>query len=146
MKKIVTLLIALLVLSVSSVFGMRTPIVDEGEIREVVELYYPHLKDYYDRGLLQVGSLSEETLADGSMEYNIRYRFVRAWVEDIDEMERIVEKEYPVIYLMRESGLVKDVKVYRYVEKESGEILTGITFERTRPTKKFRSLPRFHRP
>lgn len=128
MKKIFLLLTVALFAAIQ-VNAMPSQVVDETKISEIVSDYYPHLKDYYDAGLLYIDHLNEETLADGRTEYNIRYKFVKNYYGS-DELDGVLRKEYPVIWIMNDAGIVKNVAVYRYVDKETGEIKTNVTFDR----------------
>ena len=140
MKKIALLLIALLTFAVSS-FAMRETVTDSEKISYVISEYYPSLARYYEEGLIQVASLTEETLLDGDTEYNIRYRFVNAYCEG-KELDDVLVKKYPNEYILYKAGMIKDVSVIKYVDRETGEIETHLAynwvFQPRRPSRHFR--------
>ena len=138
MKKIALLLTVVFSLFASNAFAMREPVTDNEKISYVISEYYPALVRYYEAGLIEVASLTEETLLDGDTEYNIRYKFVKNYY-GAEELDEVLRKEYPVIWMMNDAGIVKNVAVYRYVDKETGEIKTNVTFDRN-----YRQ-PRHHR-
>lgn len=137
MKKIALLFAILFGMFVSPLYAMKEPVVDEGRIESVIEEAYPHLVDYYEAGLVEVVSMTEETLIDGSKEYNIRYRFVRNYCEDEKEIEGILREKYPRVFGMLRMGLLSDVHVWKYVDQESGEIETGMMYNFREPRRHF---------
>lgn len=134
MKKI-ALFIVMMFASLSLGFAMKEPVVDEAEVEKVIVEAYPHLVDYYEAGVVEVESMTEETLIDGSREYNIRYKFVNSYY-DASELDGVLKKEYPWLYRMNEMGIVKVVCAFRYVDKESGEIKTHVAYKRNMPERR----------
>lgn len=118
-------------------FASDGTIRDEKEISEIISNYYQGLKDYYDSGLIRVESLNETTLFDGSKEYKIKYKYVKNFY-DQSEIDGVLMKEFPRLYSLKKMGLVKDVCVYRYVDKETGEIRTDTAYNRNLPSRGFK--------
>ena len=138
MKKLVSIIAIAMAFAVSA-FAAKEPIVENEKISEVITNYYPNIANYYDEGLIKVDALTEDTLADGSTEYNIRYHFTRYQYTG-EELNKILKEKYNDIYRLKIFGLVKDVTVIKYVDKETGEITEHIYYNRTR-----RPMHRFHR-
>ncbi len=137
MKKI-TLLAAVIVIASSfatSAFAGQNVISDKEKVSEIISNYYPELEDYYNAGVMSVESIQEETLIDGSKEYDITYKFVRSLC-DREEADDILKEQYPEVYRMNKAGLLKDLSVCRYVVKDTGEILTNVSYNTRFPQPK----------
>jgi uncharacterized membrane protein len=132
---------ALCMLFTVAAFAMKEPVTDEEKISEVITNYYPNLKDYYEAGVISLAYLTEETLLDGSTEYNIRYKFVKSFYGE-DEIDGVLKEKYPQVYNLKRMGLVKNVYVYKFVDGETGEIRTNVGYERVTPRRGF--FGRFH--
>ena len=141
MKHIALLLTALFAFTFNT-FAMRETVTDSEKISYVISEFYPNLAQYYDEGLIQVASLTEETLADGETEYNIRYKFVNAYCEG-KELDDVLVKSYPNEYILYKAGMIKDVSVFKYVDRETGEIETHLSYNWVFPTRG-RMMPRRH--
>ena len=140
MKKMI-LAMAMAFAAIFSANAMRTPINDEEKVIEVIQDYYPHLLNYFAEGVMEIGSLTEEILADGETEYNIRYKFVNYRLND-GELNSLLKTKYPEIFYGRQFGFLKDVTAIRYVDKETGEIKTKVVYNKNdRP----RRRPMFRR-
>ena len=140
MKKMI-LAMAMAFAAIFSANAMRTPINDEEKVIEVIQDYYPHLINYFAEGVMEIGSLTEEILADGETEYNIRYRFVNYRLND-GELNSLLKTKYPEIFYGRQFGFLKDITAIRYVDKETGEIKTKVVYNKNdRP----RRRPMFRR-
>ena len=140
MKKMI-LAMAMAFAAIFSANAMRTPINDEEKVIEVIQDYYPHLINYFAEGVMEIGSLTEEILADGETEYNIRYKFVNYRLND-GELNSLLKTKYPEIFYGRQFGFLKDVTAIRYVDKETGEIKTKVVYNKNdRP----RRRPMFRR-
>jgi hypothetical protein len=133
MKKI-SLLAALAIASffAASAYAGQETITDSEKISSVINDCYPGLKDYYDAGVMSIESFTEETLADGSTEYDITYKFVKNYY-DQDEIDNVLKEQYPDIYMMSKAGLLKDISIYRFVDKATGKILTNVAYNSTAP-------------
>lgn len=121
-------------------FAMKEQVTDEEKISEVITNYYPNLKDYYEAGVISLAFLNEETLLDGSTEYNIRYKFVNSFYGE-DELDGLLKEKYPQVYNLKRMGLVKDVFAYRFVDRETGEIKTNVGYTRNVPERRWTRRP-----
>ena len=144
MKKI-SLLAAIAIASVfsTSAFAARETITDSEKISEIINDCYPDLKDYYDTGVMSIESLQQETLADGSTQYDIKYKFVKNYY-DQSEIDDVLKEQYPDIYAMSKTGFLKDISIYRFVDKATGNILTNVAYNRNVP--QHDPAPRFGNP
>lgn len=113
-------------------FAAKEPVTDKQEMAQIINDYYPHLSNYYEEGVITVASISEETLLDGSTEYNVKYKFVNNFY-DSAEADKILKEQYPKVYAMEKMRLIKNVKVYKCVNRNTGEILTNVIYDRNTP-------------
>lgn len=120
----------------TSAFATREPVTDEERISEIITDYYPGLKDYYEAGVISIAAVTEETLADGSTEINVRYKFVRSFYDE-NEVDEILKEQYPDVYRLKRFGFVKDVTVYKVVDRETGEILTKLGYTKNTPERRW---------
>ena len=127
---------ALCMLFAVAAFAMKEQVTDEEKISEVITNYYPNLKDYYEAGVISLAHLTEETLLDGSTEYNIRYKFVKSFYGE-DEIDGVLKEKYPQVYNLKRMGLVKNVYAYKFVDGKTGEIRTNVGYERVIPRRGF---------
>jgi hypothetical protein len=141
MKKIMIIAALFCTMFTTNAFAMKEPVTDEEKISEVIANYYPNLKDYYEAGVISLAYLTEETLFDGSTEYNIRYKFVNSFYKE-GEVDGVLKEKYPQVYAMKRMGLVKDVFAYRFVDRETGEIHTNVGYTRNVPERRW--FGRFH--
>lgn len=128
MKKMILAIVMAFVMMFSA-NATREPVTDEFKMIDVIENYYPHLKTYFAEGVIKVASLTEETLADGRTEYNIRYKYVNNLLNE-DELDSLLRSEYPNIYRMMKFGVVKDVSAIKFVDQQTGEIQTKVSYNR----------------
>ena len=141
MKKISLLAaIAIATLFANNAFAARETITDSEKISEIINECYTDLKDYYDTGVMSIESLLEETLSDGSTQYDIKYKFVKNYY-DQSEIDDVLKEQYPDIYMMSKTGLLKDISIYRFVDKATGNILTNVAYNRNVPQRD--PAPRF---
>ena len=115
---------------------------DVEEIEFVIDNYYPHLTKYKEAGVLDVVYLNEESLYDGSTEYNIRYKFVNHYCTG-EEMDNILKERRPDVYVLNNAGLLKDVCVIKYVDKNTGNIDVKVSYNWNLSQR--RQHHRFHR-
>lgn len=128
MKKMI-LAVAMVFAMMFSANAMKEPVTDEFKVVEVIQNYYPHLTEYFAEGVMEIASLTEETLADGETEYNIRYKLVPYHLNE-GELNSLLKTEYTNLYYMKRFGLIKDVSAVKYVDKENGEIKTKVSYNR----------------
>lgn len=125
MKKFATIIV--LMFASIMAFAMREPVNEPERVSTVINDYYPALRDYYEAGVIDIASLTEEVLADGTTEYNIKYRFVRNVYEGAEKV-KVLKECYPDIYALARAGLVKDVLVYKFVDQNTGQIFNQIAY------------------
>ena len=141
MKKI-SLLAAIAIATVfaTSAYATQETITDAEKISGIINDCYPELKDYYDAGVMSIESLTEETLGDGSTKYDIKYKFVKNYYAQ-SEIDDVLKEQYPDIYMMSKAGLLKDISIYRFVDKATGNLLTNVAYNSTIPQRE--AAPRF---
>ena len=142
MKKIILLAATFCAFFGTSAFAAQETITNDENISKVINECYPGLKDYYEAGVMSVESLQQQTLADGSTEYDIKYKFVKNYY-DQGEIEEVLREQYPDIYGMSKAGIIKDISIYRFVDKGTGKILTNVAYNSTHPQQD--RAPRFGR-
>ena len=146
MKRFIILAAMFCTLFGTTAFAAKETVTDGKKIERVINNYYPGLKDYYAEGVMRVESLQEETLADGSTEYNIKYKLIKNYYSQ-DEIDEVLKVKFPDVYAMKKKGVIKDVSVYRFVEKETGKVLTNVAYNKNipqRPEFNRRWMPRRH--
>lgn len=100
------------------------------EISYVLANYYPQLHTYYMEGVLRVNSLKEVVLPDGTVDYKVKYDFVRYYYTDFNEKIAAVKANYPELYEMYVSGVIDLGSVYKYVDRDSGRIRLHVSYSR----------------
>lgn len=134
MKKFVLVITIMLSLISVSAYASKESVVESKEVSEIINECYPNLKDYYEAGVLSIESLTRQTLGDGSTEYDIRYKFVNNYYEG-EELTKVLKEQYPDLYMMSKAGLVKDVSIYRFVDRATGKILNYVAYNRSVPVR-----------
>lgn len=123
-----------LVLAVSSCgtarYVSQRTVNEMDEISYVLANYYPQLHTYYMEGVLRVNSLKEVVLPDGTVDYKVKYDFVRYYYTDFNEKIAAVKANYPELYEMYVSGVIDLGSVYRYVDRDSGRIRLHVSYSR----------------
>lgn len=142
MKKIFLLAAIALVVFSTSAYASKDVITNTDKISEVINEHCPAIRDYYNAGVIKVETVNEENLADGRTEYSIFYKFVKNYY-DQDEIDKVLEGQYPDVYAMKKKGVIKDVSVYRFVDKNTGKILTNVAYNKNIPQRE--NMPRFPR-
>ena len=142
MKKIILLAATFCAFFGTAAFAAQETITNDENISKVINECYHGLKDYYEAGVMSVESLQQQTLADGSTEYDIKYKFVKNYY-DQGEIEEVLREQYPDIYGMSKAGIIKDISIYRFVDKGTGKILTNVAYNSTRSQQD--RAPRFGR-
>lgn len=134
MKRFYLLLVMVLVLAVSSCgtarYVSQRTVNEMDEISYVLANYYPQLHTYYMEGVLRVNSLKEVVLPDGTVDYKVKYDFVRYYYTDFNEKIAAVKANYPELYEMYVSGVIDLGSVYRYVDRDSGRIRLHVSYSR----------------
>lgn len=96
----------------------------------VLSNYYPGLYEYYKEGVLRVTSIKEITLADGTIDYRVKYRFVKYYYDTQAEKMEIVKAFYPELYQMYINGVIDINSVYKYVDKNTGKLNYRVSYSR----------------
>ena len=134
MKRFYLLLVMALMLAVSSCgtarYANQRSVNEMDEISYVLANYYPQLHTYYMEGVLRVNSLKEVVLPDGTVDYKVKYDFVRYYYTDFNEKIAAVKANYPELYEMYVSGVIDLGSVYRYVDRDSGRIRLHVSYSR----------------
>jgi hypothetical protein len=134
MKRFYLLLVMALMLAVSSCgtarYASQRSVNEMDEISYVLANYYPQLHTYYMEGVLRVNSLKEVVLPDGTVDYKVKYDFVRYYYTDFNEKIAAVKANYPELYEMYVSGVIDLGSVYRYVDRDSGRIRLHVSYNR----------------
>lgn len=134
MKRFYLLLVMALMLAVSSCgtarYTSQRSVNEMDEISYVLANYYPQLHTYYMEGVLRVNSLKEVVLPDGTVDYKVKYDFVRYYYTDFNEKIAAVKANYPELYEMYVSGVIDLGSVYRYVDRDSGRIRLHVSYSR----------------
>ena len=134
MKRFYLLLVMTLMLAVSSCgtarYASQRSVNEMDEISYVLANYYPQLHTYYMEGVLRVNSLKEVVLPDGTVDYKVKYDFVRYYYTDFNEKIAAVKADYPELYEMYVSGVIDLGSVYRYVDRDSGRIRLHVSYSR----------------
>ena len=144
MKKFVLIITIMLSLISVSAYAMKEQVVKPEKVSAIINECYPGLKDYYEAGVLSIESLTEQTLGDGSTEYDIRYKFIKNYYEG-EELTKVLKEQYPDLYAMNQAGLVKDVSIYKFVDKNTGKILNYVAYNRGERNQRPRPMPWFGR-
>ena len=134
MKRFYLLLVMVLMLAVSSCgtarYASQRSVNEMDEISYVLINYYPQLYTYYMEGVLRVNSLKEVVLPDGTVDYKVKYDFVRYYYTDFNEKIAAVKANYPELYEMYVSGVIDLGSVYSYVDRDSGRIRLHVSYSR----------------
>ena len=119
-----------------SAFAAKDVVTDNDEILTLIEEYFPGIKDYYDEGVIKVDRVEEENLMDGTTECVVYYKLVKNFY-DQDEIDEVLKEQFPNIYMMKKRGVIKDVAVYKFLDKSTGEIVTDVAYSRNIPERRF---------
>lgn len=106
----------------------QRPITQMDEVTYVLANNYPQLHTYYMEGVIRVNSVKEMYLPDGRMEYKVDYRYTRFYYRDIRDKLEIIRVYYPELYDMYVNGVITFGTVYRYVDRETGEIKLHVSY------------------
>ena len=136
MKKFFFLAVAAFLFFGVSAFAAKDVVTDNDKISTLIAEYFPGLKDYYEAGVITVDRVEEEYLADGTTECNVFYKYVKNYY-DQDEIDNVLKEQYPDLYMMKKHGVIKDVSVYKFVNKSTGEILTNVAYNSNLPHRRF---------
>ena len=131
MKKLCLLFTLLLMLtSCAATYKTTRTVKEMDEIALVLSEYYPQLYTYYIEGVLEVASVKEVVVEDGSPAYNVKYRFINYYYHNQTEMMEILKNEFPELYQMYVNGVIEVTGMYKYVEKDTGVIRNHVSYRR----------------
>lgn len=133
MKKVLAVIVALLFVVTScgtSHYVSQRTVLEMDEISYVLYNYYPQLHEYYMEGVLAVTSLKEATLADGTKDYKVKYRFIKYHYPNFNDRMDALREYYPEIYDMYVSGVIELTSFYKYVDRNTGLIRHHVSFRR----------------
>ena len=131
MKKLCLLFTLLLMLtSCAATYKTTRTVKEMDEISLVLSEYYPQLYTYYIEGVLEVASVKEVVVEDGSPAYNVKYRFIKYYYHNHTEMMEILKNEFPELYQMYVNGVIEVTGMYKYVEKDTGVIRNHVSYRR----------------
>lgn len=118
MKKFIILLFTLILTSCATA-GYATRDTYEGkniDVRHVLEQCYPELVTYYDEGVLRVTSIYRNVNNTGNCDYNIRYKYVKYYYTNYNEILMLLQDYYPSLYDQYRLGRIAITSVYKYVD------------------------------
>lgn len=107
----------------------QRPVTQMDEITYVLANNYPQLHNYYMEGVIRVNSIKEMYLPDGRMEYKVDYRYTKFYYRDIRDKLEIIQVYYPELYDMYVNGIITIGTVYRYVDRNTGEIKLHVSYK-----------------
>ena len=125
---LIILALALVVSCASTQHVVHTDIVEIDEVAYVLENYYPELFYYYMEGVLQVKSIRENVLANGTVDYDINYEFVRYYYRTYREQMDVLKEYYPELYRRYWNGTIHINSIYKYVDRQSGTIEYSVSY------------------
>ena len=133
MKKFLLVLMLMLTVLVScgtTNYVSRRTVNEMDEISYVLANYYPQLYNYYAEGVMDVYSMKEVVLEDGTVDYKIKYRFIRYYYRNYTDKIEALKLHFPEIYEMYISGVVDVNSIYKYVDKNTGIIRHHVSYNR----------------
>jgi len=108
----------------------RRTVNEMDEISYVLANYYPQLHTYYMEGVMDVTSMKEIILEDGTVDYKINYHFIRYYYRNYSDKMDVVRVHFPELYDMYTSGVIEINSVYKYVDKNTGAIRHHCSYNR----------------
>lgn len=133
MKKfLLTILMSLIVLTACSTtnYLSRRTVNEISEVSYVLTNYYPQLYEYYIEGVMDIDSMREIILEDGTVDYRIKYHFVRYYYRNQADRMEALQLYFPELYEMYLSGVIEVNSIYKYVEKRTGKIRHHCSYNR----------------
>lgn len=134
MKKFYLILLMILTIIVSSCgtasYASRRTVNEMDEISYVLANYYPQLHNYYMEGVMDVDSMKEIVLEDGTVDYKIKYHFIRYYYRNYSDRIDALKLHFPELYELYVSGVIDINSVYKYVDKNTGAIKHHCSYSR----------------
>ena len=100
------------------------------EISYVLANHYPQLYTYYMEGVLDVDSMKEVVLEDGTVDYKVKYHFMKYYYRNHSEMMEVLKNHFPELYQMYLNGVIDITGIYKYVDKDTGVIRNHVLYRR----------------
>lgn len=131
MKKLFYLLCtAIMVLSCSTTRYVATDTepIPQIDVRDVLVQCYPNLVPYYDEDVLVVKSIRRRGGEFDNPNYIVKYRFVKYYYSDHNEMVACLQARYPDLYEAYASGKIVITSLYKYVD-DNGLIRYSVAYK-----------------
>ena len=106
----------------------RRTVNEMDEISYVLANYYPQLHTYYMEGVMDVTSMKEIILEDGTVDYKINYHFIRYYYRNYSDKMDAVRVHFPELYDMYTKGIIEINSIYKYVDRDTGKIRYHISY------------------
>lgn len=133
MKKFLLTLMMMLTILVScgtTNYVSRRTVNEMDEISYVLANYYPQLHTYYMEGVMDIDSMKEIVLEDGTIDYKIKYHFIRYYYRNYADRIDALKEHFPELYEMYISGVIDINSIYKYVDKDTGIIRHHCSYSR----------------
>lgn len=130
MKKLylVIMMLFLLTSCATTNYLSRRTVNEMDEISYILSNYYPQLFYYYSEGVLDIDSMREVTLEDGTLDYKIKYHFIRYYYRNYSDRMEALKLHFPELYKMYVNGVIEINSLYKYVERSTGKIRHHISY------------------
>ena len=129
MKKLIALFSAIVML-VCCASGRYISTSDPQTAFDAEQVLYdthPELVPYYEAGVLKITSMREIVRKDGSVNYNVKYRFVKRHIREYAERMEVLKENFPELYQRYVNGTIEISSLYRYVD-EMGAIRYHVSY------------------
>ena len=93
-------------------------IYDEGERTRIALREKPELQKYYDRGLLNVGTVAVIVDREGKVRYDFDWRFVPVVHTDYTSMMKLLRENFQELYDLYRNGSIIVNSLTEYVEDD----------------------------
>ena len=131
MKKLIALFSAIVML-VCCASGRYISTADPQNAFDAEQVLYdtrPELVPYYEAGVLKITSMREVVGRDGSVSYNVKYRFVKRHIREYAERMEVLKTNFPELYQMYVNGTIEIYSLYAYVD-DNGVIRHHVSYRR----------------
>ena len=122
MKKFILILSNILLLvscgASKNLIDLTRDIKNPTEQRLVLFENYPQLYVYYTHGLMDISSMREFRLADGSRDWKLKYKLKKRYITDYSEQMNVLKANFPEVYNLYSSGRASIDNIYEYVAKD----------------------------
>ena len=127
---IIALLTSLLVVNSCATvrYGSPYEVLEIPTISNVLMEYYPHLYEYYLEGVLDVVSLKEIPLEDGTFDYKLKYKLIKYRYTDYDLKMEMLQLHFPEVYEAYMVGAIVINDFYKYVDRSTGLVTHHVSY------------------